>query len=108
MANICENEFYFSCESNLDYWEKKISDFVLDHEGNIDYTDPCGEGGIIEGYFYSKWTFPNEDFEELIPDVSQDIDEIYFRCLSKEYGCCYIAMNIYSNGKWEEEQSFDF
>lgn len=108
MANICENEFYFSCESNIDYWEKKISDFVLDYEGNIDHADYDKEGGILEGYFYSKWTFPNEEFKELIPEAARDTDGVYFRCLSKEYGCSYVAMNIYEYGAWEDEQSFDF
>jgi hypothetical protein len=29
------------------------------------------------------------------------------RCLSEEYGCGYVAMNIYDEGRWREEQTFD-
>ena len=34
-------------------------------------------------------------------------NSIYMRCLSTEYGCGYIAMNIYRDQIWEQEQTFD-
>lgn len=30
------------------------------------------------------------------------------RCLSIEWGCSYVAMNVYEDGAWRDEQSFDF
>ena len=34
-------------------------------------------------------------------------DDCYFRCLSEEYGCGYVAMNIFKDGEWWNEQCFD-
>ena len=35
-------------------------------------------------------------------------DTIYMRCLSEEYGCGLVSMNVYSEGSWWEPQYFDF
>lgn len=67
--------------------------------GDITYEDE----DIVEGYFDSRWNFPNEEFEEIIPEGT----EVYFRCLSEEYGCEYVAMNVYSDGGWHTEQTFE-
>lgn len=115
MANICDNRFYFRCEHNAD---KYINEFkrlqdnaygVFEFEV-LDFDDDyCS----IEGFFESKWNFPMEDFESIFINTTSDnpnecyLDECYFRCLSEEYGCDYVAMNIYSNGSWRDEQCFD-
>ena len=67
--------------------------------GDITYEDE----DIVEGYFESRWVFPDEEFTKIIPDDT----EVYFRCLSEEYGCEYVAMNIYTEGCWRTEQTFD-
>ena len=35
-------------------------------------------------------------------------DTIYMRCLSEEYGCELVSMNVYSEGSWWEPQYFNF
>ena len=45
--------------------------------------------------------------EKILPEKEDDPDECYFRCLSEEYGCGYVAMNIYTGGHWRDEQCFD-
>lgn len=107
MANICDNKLYFSCESNFEKYKMEFED-LLEEELDGDITvlefDESGRGSI-ELMFDSKWTFPAELFRDLFP--GDDLDEVYIRCLSEEYGCGYVAMNIYSNGEWREEQCFD-
>ena len=74
--------------------------FATKLEGEITYIDPL----FIEGYFNSKWDFPMYIFE----DFFNEFDDVYMRCLSEEYGNNYIALNIYEDGYWLEEQTFDF
>lgn len=105
MANICNNQFFFCCESNSDKYIKifeKLKDQLFDFYFEvIDYDDKfCS----IEGDFESKWTFPLSIFENL--DFKEE-DKCYFRCLSEEYGCDYVAMNIYKDGEWRDEQCFN-
>lgn len=108
MANICENKFIFSNEGNDEEYKRikhiLIEDIGWEHgnefDGEITYEDEC----FIEGWFESRWVFPSEYFEKLIPE---DIEGIDFRCLSEEYGCGYVAMNIYRDGSWWDEQTFD-
>lgn len=105
MANICNNKFFFCCENN---YEKYIGLFnelkdqfsyfmfeILDSNDNF-----C----TIEGEFESKWTFPSDIFENL--DFKEK-DGCYFRCLSEEYGCGYVAMNIFKDDEWWDEQCFE-
>lgn len=103
MANMCDNRFFFQCntpkyieifeelKNKLDFFEFD----VLDSNRNF-----CA----IEGEFQSNWTFPIEIFENL---NFKEEDECYFRCLSEEYGCGYVAMNIFKDGEWWDEQCFD-
>ena len=102
MANICDNEFLisFECkETGIKISKKleKLFDKCLD--GEITYADEK----IIEGYFDSRWSFPMHIFEDFFDEFN---DNIYMRCLSTEYGCGYIAMNIYRDNHWEHEQTF--
>lgn len=104
MANICDNRFYFSCENNIENWEKKFSQFFDEQICSGDWeSDHCN---WIEGYFESRWNFPREDFEKLFKDAPKE-DEIYFRCLSEEYGLGYVAMNIFEDGMFRSEQCFE-
>lgn len=99
MANICDNHFILRSR-NLDDFNKSkeaLEEYVNEVGGEITYDD---EEDLFEGYFDSKWTFPIEDLKNII------VGDVYFRCLSEEYGEEYVAMNIYDNG-WRDEQCFD-
>lgn len=105
MANICENKFLISCEDEdiieqISNKLEKLFDENLD--GEITYEDT----GIIEGYFDSRWHFPDDVFDDFFEEFEDD--SIYMRCLSEEYGCGLISMNVYSEGSWWEPQYFDF
>lgn len=105
MANICDNNFYFSCEHNFDKWKDKLETTLNEHFiYEPSYWDNC-----IEGYFDSKWCFPIEVLETIFEEDSKQAidDKVYFRCLSEEYGLGYVAMNIYKDGFWKDEQCFD-
>lgn len=103
MANICYNKFTLSeeNENHNDYQEvkNKLNELLNTLRGDLDEIDE----GVCEGFFDSKWTFP----AHLIGPIIEG-KEVYFRCLSEEYGCCYVAMNVYSDGYWHDEQCFDF
>ena len=104
MANICENKFYVSFENTevKELLEERFDKlFETELNGEIIYIDES----IIEGYFDSKWSFPDEVFENFFHDLEND--GIYMRCLSEEYGCGYVAMNIFRDDHWEEEQNFN-
>lgn len=104
MANICENKFYIFCseentEKILSKLEKLFSDTL---NGEISYEDE----NIIEGYFDSRWCFPDEIFDNFFEEFEED-EDLYMRCLSEEYGCGLVSMNIYRDGGWKEPQYFD-
>ena len=105
MANICDNKFYI-CSDNEDTIKSVINKFETlfedVFEGSIDYED----SNVIEGWFSSKWDFPMSIFQNFFEEY--DDDSIYMRCLSEEYGCQYVAMNVYSDGAWWSEQTFAF
>ena len=108
MANICDNKFYFSCDHHFKEWQIKIENLLKQHfDYNIYYcTDLDDEGGSFEAFFESKWHFPDDVFEQLFEDASK-ADDVYFRCLSEEYGNGYVAMNIFQDNSWRDEQCFD-
>lgn len=106
MANICENKYYITCDNSetLNAIATKLDQMFedrLDLDGEITYLDES----FLEGYFDSKWSFPDHIFENFFDEFTDDT--IYMRCLSTEYGCQYVAMNIYRDKRWEKEQSFD-
>ena len=104
MANICGNKFQIYSENPeiIKTFEAKLKSLFDDYfEGYVEY---CSEE-CLEGWFDSKWVFPTEKFEELTENNQDDTLEI--RCLSEEYGCGYVAMNIYKNLEWWDEQTFE-
>lgn len=113
MANICDNRFYFICEKNFDHYVEEFKnliglepdqlegDLLGEYCNNSDDDDP--DGGWLEGWFNSKWSFPMHKFENMFNAE----DGVYFRCLSEEYGCGYVAMNIFDGDGWRPEQTFD-
>jgi hypothetical protein len=105
MANICDNKFLISCDNEevLEQISNKLEKLFEDElEGEITYEDEV----IIEGWFDSRWHFPDEIFDDFFTEFADDT--IYMRCLSEEYGCGLISMNVYSEGSWWEPQYFDF
>jgi hypothetical protein len=104
MANICGNKFYIYAPSEIvDSICCKLKTVMGDKFYWLDISYCCGE--IIEGYFDSNWAFPTDIFENFFDEF--DNEEIYMRCLSEEYGCDYVAMNIYSDKHWWDEQTFN-
>lgn len=105
MANICENKFLITCE-NENTVEKiinKLKKIFKEHlNGEITYDDEM----VIEGWFDSRWDFPEDIFDNFFDEFKDNT--IYMRCLSEEYGCGLISMNVYSKGIWWEPQYFDF
>lgn len=104
MANICENKFYIysSGKDNISRIEDKLEKlFTEELDGEI----TCVGDFVIEGFFDSKWAFPNEIFDNFFDEFKDK--ELYFRCLSEEYGYGLVSMNIYKDGEWKEPQYFD-
>jgi hypothetical protein len=105
MANICDNKFLISCEDEkiIERISNKLEELFKDIlYGEITYEDEQ----IIEGWFESRWNFPDEIFDDFFTEFADDT--IYMRCLSEEYGCELVSMNVYSEGGWWEPQYFDF
>ena len=105
MANICDNKFLISCkdENIVEQISKKLEElFAEDLYGEITYEDER----IIEGYFESRWRFPDDIFDDFFEEFKDDT--IYMRCLSEEYGMDLVSMNVYSKGSWWEPQYFNF
>ena len=105
MANIAENKFLLSFGENCTEEDKalvrkRIEEVFEDAlEGEIFYD----EYDTLEGFFDSRWAFPEEIWEEILEDKP-----IYFRCLTEEYGCGLVSMNIHDeDGLWREPQYFD-
>ena len=103
MANICDNKFYITCDDSkiLDAIVTKLNQTFNYLDGEITYIDQ----NSIEGYFDSKWNFPEHIFKNFFDEFNDDT--IYMRCLSEEYGCNYVVMNIYEDKSWKSEQTFD-
>ena len=105
MANICDNKFHIFCEDKkiTEQISNKLTDlFNDDLYGKITYEDEA----VLEGWFGSSWNFPDEIFDNFFTEFADDT--IYMRCLSEEYGCGLVSMNVYSEGKWWKPQYFNF
>lgn len=105
MANICDNKFTIACDNEevLKQISNKLEDLFSDVlDGEIIYE----QEDFIEGYFESRWCFPNEIFDDFFTEFKDE--SIYMRCLSEEYGCQYVAMNVYKDGSWWAPQTFEF
>lgn len=101
VSNICDNKFYIYSEENTEEISKKLATLFKENlYGEITYEDQ----NIIEGWFESAWVFP----DDLFKDFFNEFNDIYMRCLSEEYGCNYVAMNIYTDNNWLNEQTFNF
>lgn len=104
MANICDNKFYIYCDSEsvIEKIVEKLDTLFEDTlDGEISYTTE----NAIEGYFDSRWAFPEDIFDNFFKEF--DDDSLYMRCLSEEYGCGLVSMNIYVDGQWKNPQCFD-
>ena len=105
MANICDNKFLISCEDEniVEQISNKLEKlFEEDLDGEITYEN----NGIIEGWFESRWSFPDDIFDDFFEEFKDN--SIYMRCLSEEYGMGLVSMNVYSEGNWWEPQHFNF
>lgn len=104
MANICDNKFYITCDNEqimekiIEKLDKLFQEYL---DGEISYTDEL----FIEGYFGSKWSFPEHLFKDFFDEFADDT--VYMRCLSEEYGMGLVFMNIYSDRHWRTPQYFD-
>lgn len=104
MANICENKFYVGAD-NKETIQQVSDKFELIFGKKLDGEVTWVDDYFLEGYFDSKWVFPMSLFKDLFKDI--DDNTLQMRCLSEEYGCGYVAMNIYCDNEWREEQTFD-
>jgi hypothetical protein len=104
MANICENKFHIYCDSES-VIEKIVGKLDTLFEDTLDGEISYASDSTIEGYFDSRWAFPVEVFNDFFREFNDD--SIYMRCLSEEYGCGLVSMNIYVDGQWKEPQCFD-
>lgn len=104
MANICYNEFLISCEDPeiINKIENKLTELFASIDIDIWY---C-EDDTIEGSFESRWAFPMNLFLDFFDEFKDNT--IYMRCLSTEWSCNYVAMNVYTDNEWKPEQTFDF
>ena len=94
MANLCTNIFYCSTDnaSNLEI----ITRFMNE---TFDWEYHMGSETDIEGEFYSKWTFPQKAFDEMMKTLQPD-DSLYIRVLSYEFGLEYAEYRIFKNCNW--------
>lgn len=104
MANICENKFFISCEDE-EIFEKIIDKLNNLFQENLDGEIAWVESGMAEGYFDSRWAFPEDIFDDFFEEFNDD--SIYMRCLSEEYGCGLVSMNVYVDCQWKEPQCFN-
>lgn len=97
MANICENtiKVFTEDESNKNYVIKFMKDTF--HE---DLEEVASD--FLEGYFSSKWVFPEELMEDLYNKLpnKEDID---ITVLSVEWGCFYCEFHTCDHDGWRVE-----
>lgn len=94
MANICENTIrvFTEDEDNKSYICKFMKDnFRCDLE-DVDYN-------MLEGYFDSRWSFPEELMEEMYKGLPNK-DDIDITCLSVEWGCFYCQFHTCDSDGW--------
>lgn len=97
MANMCTNMFYCKTDNAENY--KKINDF-LEKNFEIDVFNENEDNHSFEADFYSRWSFPEDEFRELIELLEAD-PILYMRILSHELCCEYVSFRIYSENKWD-------
>lgn len=92
MANICDNTLHVYSENpeNLKYIESFFKNW-----GNIEKVDKEN----LKVYFDSKWTFPEEEMDELYAKLP-DKNNINMTCLSIEWGCLYCKFHTCDEDGW--------
>ena len=106
MANICDNKCYIYSEN-----ENMLNDIISLLKEDLNDLDIYSfDDEYIECYFASKWIFPTETFKKItnILKIQYDTSDLYIRVLSEEYGCDYVALNIFTDDEWRDEQTFNF
>lgn len=94
MANICDNRFYCSTDNGCNL-EKII--YFLDEEFDLWNLD--GRENFIHADFTSRWTFPEEEFEELTARLEDD-PTLFIEVVSFEPGLGYLEKHIFQAGEW--------
>ena len=97
MANMCTNMLYCKTENAENY--KKVLDF-LEEKFEVYFINEETDSNYFEGEFYSKWSFPEQEFEELIESLTDD-ETLYIRILSHELCSEYASFRIYQNSEWD-------
>lgn len=95
MANPCDNIFYAYTE------DEDNAEVIINFFENWWGASIGDDGASIDVYFESKWTFPEEQMQELFEAIPNK-DDIYMRCLSVEYGCMYHALWECDIDGWKE------
>lgn len=98
MANICENQIRV-CSTDSNNIDFIISFLEENFKGNdiVEIND-----NEIEGYFDSKWTFPEDLMEEMY-DKLPNKDDIGITVLSIEWGCFYCEFHTCDSEGWKLE-----
>lgn len=103
MSNICYNTFILKSENKLAF--ENVVNNLKDSGFDIEFYDISENEKDsyfeLSGAFSSSWAYPALSFKNLI------VGDVYFRCISEEFGNGYYACNIYSNGNWKPEQFFE-
>ena len=94
MANRCDNRFY--CSTDNDRNMERII-YFLDEEFELSKLD--GRENFIHADFISRWTFPEEEFEELTAQLEEDTT-LYIEAVSFEPGMGYLEAHIFQDGEW--------
>lgn len=94
MANICENTMHICTESkkNIAY----IGRFLTKNFPGAVIED---QESYLEIHFDSKWTFPEDEMDELYKEMP-DKDDISITCLSIEWGDFYAQFNFMDKDGW--------
>ena len=75
MANICENKFHIYCDSES-VIEKIVERLDTLFEDTLDGEISYASESIIEGYFDSRWAFPEDIFNDFLKNLMM----IHFTC----------------------------
>lgn len=97
MANICENTIRIFTEDEDN--KKYICKFIK-NEFNTSLEEITCD--MLEGYFDSKWIFPEEEMNRLYAELPNK-DDIDITCLSVEWGCLYCAFHSCDANGWKNE-----
>ncbi len=94
MANICNNELRVFTESTDNI--EAITKFFNERYPHS-HVDKVGDYNLTV-YFESRWSFPEEDMEDLTKSLPDD--DITMDCLSVDWGTYYCVFYSYRDGEW--------